>query len=49
MKKKPKATGHIISCGREIISWGEQHLFAAEAAAADLDPSLLEAGAGQTN
>lgn len=48
-KKNNKATGHIISYGREIISWGEQHLFAAEAAAADLDPSLLEAGAGQTN
>lgn len=31
-----------------MISWGERHLFAADAAA-DLDPSLPEAGAGQAN
>lgn len=41
---KNKATGHKINYGREIISWGEHHLFAAEAAA-DSDP----AGAGQAN
>lgn len=46
--KKPQNTRHIISYGREIISWGEQHLFAAEAAG-ELDPSLQEAGAGQAN
>lgn len=45
---KNKATGHIISCGREIISWEEHHLFAADAAA-DLDPFLPKAGVGQAN
>lgn len=45
---KNKATGHIISYDRGIISWGGNHLFGAEAAAG-LDPSIPKAGAGQVN